>query len=196
MLSISARPNRSGGFTLIELLVTITLLGILLAVGLPALSGWVRNAQVRTVADALQTGARLAQAEALRLNQQVVFSLTNEQPGLNAAAVADGNNWSMQTVAQFGKSAVFIRGGALADVASGVSISGPVAICLNSNGRLATNAAPGVPGAACNAANATFNVSQTNADRSLRVLVTLAGQVRMCDPLRPTQSSTAPDGCP
>lgn len=196
MLSLRTHPQRSGGFTLIELAVAMSLLGILLALGLPSLSGWVKNAQVRTVADAIQTGVRLAQTEALRLNQQVVLSLTNAQPALNAAAVANGKNWSIQTVNQFGKTAEFVRGGALADVASGVSISGPAAICLNSNGRLVTNAAPGVPGSACNAANAEFNVSQTNADRSLRVTVSLAGQVRMCDPLRPTLSSTSPDGCP
>ena len=53
---------------------------------------------------------RAAQAEAVRLNEQVVLSLSNAQPALNAAAVANGRNWSIQTVTQFGKTQTFVEG--------------------------------------------------------------------------------------
>jgi hypothetical protein len=51
---------------------------LLLGLAAPSFSQWTRNAQVRTVTDALQSGARLAQAEAVRRNRQVVFFLTND----------------------------------------------------------------------------------------------------------------------
>jgi len=184
------------GFTLVELVVAFVLLGILTVLGLPSFTAMIRNAQVRTAADLLQNGVRLAQTEAVRRNRQVVLALTNAQPQLNAAAAANGKNWSIQTVAQFGETAEFVKGGVLTDVASGVAIAGPASICFNSNGRLVTNAATGVPGANCTAAATTFDVTQASSDRPLRVNVALGGQVHMCDPNRPTQSTASPDGCP
>ena len=156
---------------------------------------------MRTVADALQNGVRLAQAEAVRRNRQVVLSFTNGTPSLGAPAAAGGANWSIQTVAQFGGGdAEFVQGGNLADVASGVTIgavgAAVTALCFNSNGRLTINTAPGPVGAACRAAAVTFEVNRLNSDRRLRVLVGVGGQLRMCDPSRPTLSSASADGCP
>ena len=186
------------GFTLIELIVTVTLVGILLAAGLPAFQAWISNAQVRTVAEALQTGIKGAQAEALRRNRQAVLAFTDATPGLNVSAVAGGKRWSTQTVAQFGEAAEFAGGGSLADVASTVAIAAAPstsALCFNSNGRLVTNNAPGLPGAACSAAATRFDITRSGADRPLRVTVSLGGQVRMCDPSRPALSAATPDGC-
>jgi type IV fimbrial biogenesis protein FimT len=190
------------GFTMIELAVTLALLGILFALGLPSFMSWVRNSQVRTVADMLQGGVRRAQTEAVRMNQPVVLFFTNVKPDLNAAAVAGGKNWSVQSIAQFDKAAVFLTGGALADAGSNVTIAGTSnALCFNSNGRLIAPAAPGVPGAVCIAGPMQFDVEPygrdpVKGDRRLRVLVAIGGQVHMCDPDRPTLSATSPDGCP
>ena len=204
-----ARRCAARGFTLIELAVTFTLLGILIAVGLPSFMAWIRTAQVRAVADSLQSGIRRAQIDAVRLNQTVVFSFTNANPGLNSTAVAGGKNWSIQSVAQFADpnhQANFLAGGALADVASNVSIEGTTAaLCFNTNGRLIALAATGVPGAVCVAGPQRFDIYKSdynsstaaaNGDRQLRVLVAIGGQVHMCDRGRPTLSATSPDGCP
>jgi type IV fimbrial biogenesis protein FimT len=203
-----AVPDRSTaadrGFTLIELMVTITLIGMLLVLGLPAFMGWIRNSQVRSVAEALQTGVRTAQAEAVRRNRQVVMAFTNAPPSPAASApwavAAGGKNWWLQTVPQFGESFDFIRGGAFSDIASDVTIAaapGTTAICFNSSGRLVTNTSgTGVPGASCTAQVSTFDVTQTGADRNLRVIVQIGGQLRICDPHRPTLSDASPDGCP
>lgn len=197
-----AMRDGSRGFTLVELAVTITLLGILIAAGLPSFMAWIRNSQVRTVAETLQSGVRQAQTDALRLNQTVVLSLTNAAPALNSAAVANGKNWSIQTIALFDRVAVYVGGGKLTDVASNVAINGPAALCFNANGRVVDNATTGVPGATCTAGAKQFDVqrydyvSASSGDRRLRVLVALGGQVRMCDPDRPTLSATSPDGCP
>lgn len=61
-------PNikRFSGFTLIEMLVTITLVGILIAVGLPLTSAWVDNAKITETESALQNAISVAKTQALR----------------------------------------------------------------------------------------------------------------------------------
>lgn len=208
MLTIP-RPmrRRVGGFTLVELMVTLTLLAILMALAMPAFSGWVRNSKLRTAGDALQNSLRLAQAEALRRNRQVVFTLTNDKVTADdfadQKAVANGNYWSLSAVAAYaGDAAEFIEGGVLNDVAEGVKITGPAAICFNAMGRMVLNNAPGLEGAECKLPTGTpavqnydiaFETPVTGEDRSYRVTVALGGQVRICD--RDKTRSTNPDGC-
>ena len=199
------KPQAAGqgaeqGFTLIELMVTITLLGVLLGLAAPSFSLWTRNAQVRTVSDALQNGSRLAQTEAVRRNRQVVFFLSNDA-GCSAttAPAANGAFWAIRTVPLTAGDAVeTVQCGNLSDSAGGVAITGPTAICFNSMGRQAANASPGAGTATCTLAAAgvsSYDIAALGSDRPLRVLVTLGGQVRQCDPAR-TLSTTAPDGCP
>jgi type IV fimbrial biogenesis protein FimT len=203
-------PTSRRGFTLVELAVTMAVMAILMLLAAPSFTDWVRNTQIRSVADAMQNGLRLAQAEAVRRSRLVVFSLTNNQPGLNAPAAANGVNWSIQAVPVAGvangiddPALQFVQGGAFADAAAGVTISGPAFICFNSEGRLAVGAA-GLAGVACpapaNGSTITYDVSRAasqlrvGSDRPLQVSVALGGQVRMCDPAK-TLSAATPDGC-
>lgn len=194
----------STGFTLIELLVTITLLSILTALAMPSMTAWVRNNNVRTVGDSLQNGLRLAQAEAVRRSRQVAFSLTDSaspEAGANVGAVANGTNWSINALPSMsaGETSAFVQSGVLANAGAGVLINGPAAICFNSVGRLVQNTLPQVTdvtgGATCSvAAPPVYDITLTGADRPLRVVVALGGQVRMCDPNK-TLSPANPDGC-
>lgn len=203
-------PARAAGFTVLELVVAVTLLGILLAAALPSFGGWTRNAKSRSVAEALQNGMRMAQAEAVRRNRQVVFSLTSAEPSLTAAAAANGGNWVIRTVAVPGEDPVFVQGGSLGITSTGVSITGPASLCFNSLGRQVANTAPGASGIAGNPAVSAgtctppaagtptaFDFSQANAvngvDRRYRVTVSLGGQVRLCD--RDRSLATQADGC-
>jgi type IV fimbrial biogenesis protein FimT len=191
-------PRRQGrGFTLIELMVTISLFAILVMLAAPAFTTWLKNAQIRTAAEALQGGMRSAQAEALRRNRQVVLAFTNSTPASGTTAVVNGKNWTLQTVAQYGENSEYIAGGSVAETGSAVTItSGVSAVCFNSAGRLVANNSPGVTSATCSAAVTTFNLNQTSGDRPLRVVLQLGGQLRMCDPAKPPLSATSPDGCP
>ncbi|MDQ0015059.1 type IV fimbrial biogenesis protein FimT [Variovorax boronicumulans] len=195
-----ARPDRSSGFGLIELMVTITLLSILMALAVPSMGAWIRNNKIRTVADSLQNGLRQAQTEALRRSRQVVFSLTNSTaPQTSLAAADNGRNWSINVIKLLTDDTdVFVASGVLGSVGSDVQITGPAAVCFNSMGRLVANSGTGVSGStSCDAASIppTYNVTLPGADRPLRVLVALGGQVRICDPNR-SLSSGQPDGCP
>lgn len=198
------RPCRAAGFSLIELMVTITLMSILVMLAVPSFSEWVQNNKVRTVSESLQNGLRLAQTEALRRSRQVVFSLTNSSdPKTSLTAVANGRNWSLNTVNLMTDDlntadATLVEYGKFAAVGTDVTITGPVSICFNSVGRMVANSNPGPTNAVCTVSTAApvvaYNVSATNATRPLRVTVGLGGQVRMCDPAR-TLSTTATDGC-
>jgi type IV fimbrial biogenesis protein FimT len=185
-------PSR--GFTLIELIVTMGLLAILISLGAPAFGDWVRNNQVRSVAETLQNGVRNAQAESVRRSRQVLFSLTNDAPGPASAAVANGARWAIHALPVVaGTPPEFVQGGQLTDVAGAVQITGPASICFNSLGRQAVNAAPGVAGSNCAVADVRYDVAAPGANRPLRVTVSLAGQVRLCDPAK--NQATQPDGC-
>jgi type IV fimbrial biogenesis protein FimT len=187
------------GFTLIELMVTITLLSILISLAVPSFSLWIKNAKVRTVADTLQTGVRLAQSEAVRLNRQVVFFLTNAKGcDTTISANANGAYWAIRTVPMLaGELSAAVQCGQTAELTDGVTITGPTGLCFNSMGRQTDNATPGVTGASCTlvaGATSNYRVRTSGAHRELNVQVTLGGQTRMCDPAR-TLSATEPDGC-
>jgi len=196
---------RARGFSLVELMVAISLLAVLIGLAMPGFMTWIRNTQVRTVAEALQSGTRLAQAEAVRRYRQVVFFRTNQSNCDTAAtAEADGAFWVVRTIVLVAEDvAAVVQCGNLSDVAANVAIGGPTAICFSSAGRQVAVANPGIGGTACTldaSGRSTFDVNKTGSartgqDRPLRVLIGLAGSVRMCDPAK-ALSATNPDGCP
>lgn len=191
--------KRSRGFTLIELVVAITVVVLLAMLGAPSFSEWIQNARVRSAAESLQSALKLAQAEATRRSRGVVFSFTAGAPMAAAVkAAAGGRYWSMQTIpAVAGEGAEALGGGSLDEAAPGVAVTGPAVLCFNAMGRLFAADAPGT-GIACaldaSQPGASFGLSRAGATRPLRVLVSLGGQIRTCDPAR--SGTSLSDGCP
>lgn len=190
---------RARGFSVVELMVAVALMALMLGLAAPSFTLWVRNAQVRTTADALQNALRMAQAEAVRRQRQVViFRTATTACTLGTTASTTGGNWIIRSVAQVaGDPVENVQCGSVAEVVEGVSVSGPAALCFNGIGRLVDNADPGIGGTACSrpaTGTGVFVVTGANADRPLNVQVSLGGSVRMCDPSR-TLSSSSPDGC-
>lgn len=190
-----------GGFTLIELAVTLVVMAVLMALAMPSVFAWIANTRVRTVSDTLQNGLRQAQAEAVRRSRTAVFSLTNDTaPKTSLTAVANGGNWSINFIASSTLDtagvATFVEAGVLTNAGTGVSIAGPAAICFNPLGRLVASSSTGITGATCSLTSTpVYNITMSSADRPLRVVVSLGGQVHLCDPAK-TLSSNMPDGCP
>lgn len=194
--------------TLIELMVAVSLFSILMLLAVPNFSQWIKNNQIRSTAESLQNGLRLAKAQALSLNRQVVFTTTNAQPNSNAAlnttaAQPQGVNWFVQSIPfTAGEDASyhprFIEGGNFGIQHSEIKVTSTpatAALCFNSAGQIVAHSTPGT-GSPCSANAVSYEVSRTGfvagKDRKLIVTVSLLGQIRMCDPDRPAGQ---PDSC-
>ena len=75
------------GFTLMELVVTVALLAIMMAIALPATSGWRKSAQYKEAAREVVSVLRRARSIAVRQNQStaVTIDLTNRKYSLAGA---------------------------------------------------------------------------------------------------------------
>lgn len=193
------------GFTLIELMVTLAIIGLLLVAAVPAFAQWIANARVRSVAEEITNGLRLAQSEAVRRNRPTVFVMTNLTPAKSATPVDGGKNWYVQALplasgasSETAADTDYVQGGNYA-AQSGVTISSTSSVlCFGSMGSVVdvkSSDAVNVLGVACTAGAKTYTVSRTGADRSLKVMVGVGGQVRMCDSSK-TLGPSNPDGCP
>lgn len=162
------------GFSLIELMVVVLIVGITASFGMPAFNGWVADAKTRSFAEILQNNLRLAKAEAVRTGKQVQFFLTETNPTLGGTTSNSGRNWGIQsmTLTDSNQAEAFIQGGSMAGSNQAVSINASSDVFqFNSIGRLT------VP-----AQNAQIDISTNYGSRPLRVTVSAAGAIRMCDP--------------
>jgi type IV fimbrial biogenesis protein FimT len=180
------RTVRALGFSLIELMVVLTIVVILVVVAMPSVSDWLQNAKTRSVAESVQNGLRFAQTEAARLNRLTTFVPTTTGWTVDYTAVdniADTFPHPLQTS----------PAGSLEGTVITPSGTTPAIIQFNSLGRVFGAATAAGPFTAL-AADATFDVTNPNGSRTLRIVLTEGGKTRMCDPDK-TFSSTTPDGC-
>lgn len=66
------------GLSMIEMVVVVAIVGILAFVVTPEISTQLRNAQIRSAAEAMQSGLLKARTEAISRNQNVRFSLVTD----------------------------------------------------------------------------------------------------------------------
>lgn len=87
---------RQRGFSLIEIAVTLVIFAFLMASAMPNLSSWLRNAKLRSQAEAMQSGLQRARDEAVRRNRQITFWLVTPS-GLtfnsSCRVASSGNSW-------------------------------------------------------------------------------------------------------
>jgi type IV fimbrial biogenesis protein FimT len=70
-----ASAQHCAGFTLLELIVAMAISTLLLTTGVPSFTTFLRNSEVRSTAESISTGLRVARSEATRLNKPVSFTL-------------------------------------------------------------------------------------------------------------------------
>ncbi len=191
--------NAHRGFSLIELIVGIVILGVLMAMAAPRFTDWLRNARIRTSAEAIQNGLQLARAEAVRRNATVRFQLVSTIDDTCALATT-GPHWVVSMDNPAGQCAtapsdtaapriIQVRNRAEGSEQTQVA-AGQSAFVFNGLGRLTP-----VPGA-----NVAIDVSSTTGGtcvasggsvRCLRLVVSVGGQIRMCDPALPAGDAQA-----
>jgi type IV fimbrial biogenesis protein FimT len=198
----------SRGFSLVELLVGMAIFGVLMALALPSYSGWIRNAKIRTTAESVQNGLQLAKAEAVRRNTVARFQLidlVDNSCDLNSA----GPHWVVSLDSVVGKCGsaasdttdpriVQLRGGAegsdentklaatRADdetAQNALVFNGMGRLMLTPSGSVNIDVFNSAPGAAC--------LANGGKVRCLRVVITVGGQIRMCDPALPSGDTQA-----
>jgi type IV fimbrial biogenesis protein FimT len=186
--------NSVRGFSLIELIVGMAILGILMSIGIPAFSDWIRNARVRTTAESVLNGLQLARVEAVRRNTTVGFYLVDTTTSACALSTA-GPNWIVSVDSPVGQCDVAAsdtvapriiqsRAGNESGAAATTVAAGQSSVVFNGLGRptplpggnIAINFTDAA-GAACVAAGGPV--------RCLRAEVSVGGQIRMCDPALP-----------
>lgn len=199
------------GFSLIELMVVISILAILLALALPNFAEWIRNNQVRSAAESLRDGLQLARSEAVKRNTRVRMQLVSTLDN-GCALNTSGPYWIVNAGAT-----VTPAGGCL--TAPGTTVSpfvvqaSPATAAANkvvlsaSASTTAFDAAgrqvattnptttPGSPAFRVDVSGPSGSscVASGGKVRCLRVQVSPAGQISMCDP---AQASTDPSYCP
>ena len=67
---------RARGFTLIELMIGLAIFALLLLISMPTMIQFMGDSRIRSTADSITQGIRMAQVEAIRRNRDVDFVLT------------------------------------------------------------------------------------------------------------------------
>lgn len=185
--------TKERGFSLIELVIAVIILGVLMAIAIPGFTEWLRNARVRGAADAVQNGLQLARAEAVRRNTQVGFYLVSTIDN-NCALSTSGPHWIVGLDAPNGRCASapsetvaprIIQMRTMADGSSTTTLAaGQHSFVFNGLGRLTVVPAGGEATITLSSADgqACRTDSPAGPVRCLRVMVSLGGQIRLCDP--------------
>jgi len=190
------RMNR--GASLIELMVGITLLALLVGLGIPSFGEWLRNAKIRSAAESIQTGLQHARAEAVRRNTPVRFQLVSSLDS-SCTVSTSGTNWLVNLTSS--TSPAGQCGDSLSDTTSPFIVQRSPAggdgdalevnasqyvVSFNGLGRQVASTNPttstGTLTINVNSVSATCLGTTGGTARCLRIVVSPAGQIRMCDP--------------
>jgi type IV fimbrial biogenesis protein FimT len=185
--------RRRAGFTLIELLVTIAIVGTLMMMGVPYMGDWVRRAGVRTAAESIQNGIRMAQQEAIRRNTAVEFALMDSLPTAANVPTAEiskaTSGWKAWVVRVTG-GGDFVQGdNVFANAANAAFTSSATevnALRFSGFGQVRDSSDAVLSDAAV------YRIASSEVTEVRCVVVTPGAAVKMCDP---SKDASDPRGC-
>lgn len=202
--------SRRRGFTLIEAMVVLTIVGVMLAYGIPAFSTWIANTRIRGTAESILSGLQYTKAEASSRNQQVRFQLVTDLTAACTRTTASPT-WIVDLVDAANDSVE----GRCDLAASDVSPTAPSILVKkpgrDGSGNTQVEASNGVTSVVFNGLGRVTPVptddieyvitgpngsscrEQGGDETCLRILVSAGGQIRMCSDSYPTGD---PQRCP
>jgi type IV fimbrial biogenesis protein FimT len=193
-------PRLLRGISMIELMVTVTLAAILLAVAVPAFSTWMQNSRIRVTAEAVLAGLQYAKSEATTRNSQVRFQLTSSVDD-SCEIRSDGASWVVDMVdagdendSVAGRCAtepsdtvaprILQTRSALDGSGNAIVQASASNLVFNGLGRLTPTPAAAIS-IDIGAADGDQCAARGGDLTCLRVLISPAGQLRMCNPVFP-----------
>jgi type IV fimbrial biogenesis protein FimT len=200
-----ARQSQTG-MTLIELMIGLAIMALLIMIGLPNMSIWLNNSQIRTAGETMLAGLTLARTEAVRRNQIVRFQMVDNLTAACNVSTA-GTNWVVslddatgacdaapsETVAP---RIVQTRSSSEGTTRAVVAAAGAGVVYFNGLGRVTSpgGAANMTQLAISNPVGGTCEHVDGGAMRCLRINISVGGEARMCDPA--VTDATDPRICP
>lgn len=192
-----ARAQR--GVTLVELMIGLAVVAILMVLALPEYSTFIRNTKVKNLAVSIESGLQLARAEAIRRNANVRFQLVSNMANDCAigGTTVTSPNWVVSLEDPSNKCDVApsettapktVQKWNAAEGAAGLSWNLAVAgianslVTFNGLGRVTPTPAALVTIEVQPTTTSDIACVPTGNIRCLRVTVSSAGQVRVCDP--------------
>lgn len=167
--------KKAQGFTLIEVMVALTIMGVLLAIGAPALSDFLTNSRLRGVAIEIRDGLQGARMEALRCNKAITFTTSGA-----GWSYTDCSNASRSRTARTNESSLVIKRGPLASPV--VIDASNNTITFNSSGRATSGSGQ-------------FNISAPGTTYRLQINVNAGGMIRVCNPDTSGNNPKPADAC-
>jgi type IV fimbrial biogenesis protein FimT len=185
--------RRPAGMSLVEVMIGLAIMAILLGLGVPSMSTWLMNAQVRTMSETLLQGLNLARAEAVRRNGLVRFQLVS---GLTSscAVSTSGVDWVVSLADPASKCDIAPsetvapqtlqkKAGSEGSPKAAVTATTAGVITFNALGRPSSVTANMTQ---IDITNPTFSACQhaspAGQTRCMRILITTGGTVKLCDP--------------
>lgn len=192
------RTRRPWGFSLVELMVSLLVIVILVLIGIPSYQTWIRNSRIRTAAESIQNGLRIARSEASQRGANVRFEFNS--------TTGTGADWTVcalgtaTTCGGVGATAIqsYSSNEGAADVRVGADTAiGSYTTALTggaSTGTGVTFTALGRPSAYGTDSIIRIDAGSTQANlRRLVVTLSSGGLTRMCDPQ--LALTVSPQGC-
>jgi type IV fimbrial biogenesis protein FimT len=191
--------KRQRGINLVEVAVTVSVLGIVIAAGLPSMGDWIRSTRVRGLAESTQSGLFKARQEAMKRNQVVTFWLvsptTTARPDDACALDATSGAWVVSLENPAGRCGTtpsasvaprIVEAYGPGKSAEGLAIAADTSsISFNGFGQR-TGGGPW---------KVDISHTASTSVRPLRVEVSASGGIRMCDPAVRAIDTTDPLAC-
>ena len=186
------------GFTIIEIMISLTVLAALIALGAPGFADWIQAQRIRSSAEAITNGMQVARGEAIRQNLAVSLGLEPPTTAWTVCPATVSPCDSTTPTGSFIQTKSALEGSGSTNVAT--TPAGPPAairVTFSPLGNVVDNpdgtdrltqvdVTPPDP-TECSAAG--------GSKRCLRIVISPAGSIRMCDPT-PTIVAPDPRVCP
>jgi len=194
--------GRQRGLGLVEVMVVVVIMGIVMAMAAPSFGAWIAGTRIRATAESLLAGLQYAKSEATTRNTRVRFQLTSSL-GSDCVRDARAASWVVDVVdadpdadsveGQCNAAPSDTAAPSILQVRAATEAGGRVQVDAEADQVVFNGLGRQVPTGAAATAD-TINIDITPASGSgscvadggkvtcLRVVVSPAGQVRMCNP--------------